>query len=48
MPINEAGVAKLADAQVLGTCSRKGLEVQVLSPALIIHYFFSYVFRTTI
>lgn len=29
-----AGVAKLADAQVLGTCSRKGLGVQVLSPAL--------------
>ena len=28
-----AGVAKLADAQVLGTCSREGLEVQVLSPA---------------
>lgn len=26
-------MAKLADAQVLGTCSRKGLEVQILFPA---------------
>ena len=29
-----AGVAELADAQVLGTCVRKDVEVQVLSPAL--------------
>ena len=28
-----AGVAELADAQVLGTCVRKDVEVQVLSPA---------------
>ncbi len=33
--ITEAGVAKLADAPALGAGARKGMEVQVLSPAQI-------------
>ena len=32
----KAGVAKLADAQALGACERKLVEVQVLSPAPIL------------
>ncbi len=30
----DAGVAELADAQDSGSCPRKGVEVQLLSPAL--------------
>jgi hypothetical protein len=30
---NDAGVAELADAQDLGSCGLKTVEVQILSPA---------------
>jgi hypothetical protein len=33
--LDRAGVAELADAQDLGSCGRKVVEVQVLSPAPI-------------
>ena len=39
--INDAGVAELADAQDLGSCGRKVVEVQVLSSALFFHSYLS-------
>ncbi len=33
MSYSDAGVAELADAQDLGSCGRKAVQVQLLSPA---------------